>query len=546
MILSKTIIMGGTGTRKGEIFSKIFGIGLVFVMVGSMVGGLPALVREAGASLGTIYVPDDYPTIQQAVTASGGGTVIVRDGTYHENVDVNVAHLTIQSQNGSANCAVVAADSDDHVFEVTADWVNITGFTVQNAAGNSMAGIYLGSTDHCNISSNNVASNYWGIYLYESSNNNLINNAASWNSYGDGIYLKYSDDNTLTNNTALGNSDGGISLRSSSNNTIASNTANSNDDGIRLYDSSNNNLINNTANSNDWNGISLSSSSNNDLINNTVNWNGWGVQLSSSNYNLLRNNIAEWSDYFGIHLGSSSNNDLINNTASNNYWGIELDQHSSSNNLINNTVNSNNDYGIHLGSSSGNNYLSNNAVNENLKGLYLSHSDYNTFTNNNASNNWRGIYLYYSDYNTFTKNNASNNTGYGIYLDDSKNNIVYNNYFHNLNNARDNQANTWSTTNTTGPNIIGGPYIGGNYWSDYTGNDTNGDGFGETPYNITGDSNKDYLPLIPPPPPPPPPPVGGTIYPMNKLAILAPWIALAVLLAGGLSWLTLRRRRAQS
>jgi len=41
-----------------------------------------------------------------------------------------------------------------------------------------------------------------------------------------------------------------------------------------------------------------------------------------------------------------------------------------------------------------------------------------------------------------------------------------------------------------------------------------------------------------------PPPVGGTVYPVNKLAILAPWIALAVLLAGGLSWLTLRRRRA--
>jgi len=43
-----------------------------------------------------------------------------------------------------------------------------------------------------------------------------------------------------------------------------------------------------------------------------------------------------------------------------------------------------------------------------------------------------------------------------------------------------------------------------------------------------------------------PSPVGGTIYPINKLAILAPWIALAALLAGGLSWLTLRRRRAHS
>jgi len=41
-------------------------------------------------SANTIYVPDDYSTIQQAVDdASAGDTIIVRDGTYTENVDVN-------------------------------------------------------------------------------------------------------------------------------------------------------------------------------------------------------------------------------------------------------------------------------------------------------------------------------------------------------------------------------------------------------------------------------------------------------------------------
>ena len=43
-----------------------------------------------------VYVPDDYPTIQAAVAAaSHGDTIIVRDGTYTENVDVNKEHLTI-------------------------------------------------------------------------------------------------------------------------------------------------------------------------------------------------------------------------------------------------------------------------------------------------------------------------------------------------------------------------------------------------------------------------------------------------------------------
>jgi hypothetical protein len=38
----------------------------------------------------------------------------------------------------------------------------------------------------------------------------------------------------------------------------------------------------------------------------------------------------------------------------------------------------------------------------------------------------------------------------------------------------------------------------------------------------------------------------GEAYPINKIAVLTPWIAVAVLLAGGTSWDALRRRKAQS
>ncbi len=41
-------------------------------------------------------------------------------------------------------------------------------------------------------------------------------------------------------------------------------------------------------------------------------------------------------------------------------------------------------------------------------------------------------------------------------------------------------------------------------------------------------------------------PVGGEASPVNKLAILAPWIGVAALLIGGITWFILRRRRAHS
>ncbi|MCK5039929.1 MAG: right-handed parallel beta-helix repeat-containing protein [Candidatus Aenigmarchaeota archaeon] len=134
-------------------------------------------------------------------------------------------------------------------------------------------------------------------------------------------------------------------------------------------------------------------------------------------------------------------------------------------------------------------------------GIYLSRSNQNNVKNNTIHNNENGISVQTdSDKNEIRNNNISFNALNGIHIScDSISNRIFNNYVANNTYSASDRSygkNSWNTTNQTGPNIIGGPYIGGNYFSDYTGNDTNGDGFGETPYKIKWGCNSDYLPLV--------------------------------------------------
>ncbi|MDD4620809.1 MAG: NosD domain-containing protein, partial [Methanosarcina sp.] len=62
----------------------------------------------------------------------------------------------------------------------------------------------------------------------------------------------------------------------------------------------------------------------------------------------------------------------------------------------------------------------------------------------------------------------------------------------------------FNTTKTVGKNIVGGPYLGGNYWATPSGNgfsqthsDNDGDGFADEPYRLGDSDSVDYLPLIP-------------------------------------------------
>ena len=118
----------------------------------------------------------DYSSIQLAVDlALPGDTIYVYNGSYSENVYVYHESLTLQGE-GEDVVTVTPASSSDDVFDVAADYVNISGFTVTGATGDGKAGIYINDSAHCNISNNNVTNNYYGIYLSSSSSNDIICN----------------------------------------------------------------------------------------------------------------------------------------------------------------------------------------------------------------------------------------------------------------------------------------------------------------------------------------------------------------------------------
>ncbi len=107
-----------------------------------------------------------------------------------------------------------------------------------------------------------------------------------------------------------------------------------------------------------------------------------------------------------------------------------------------------------------------------------------------------------SNNNTIAGNSINSSNGYGIYLYSSSNNVIYDNYFDYVNNmVSGDSINIWNIGKTPGRNIIGGEYLGGNYWAgpnrtgfSQTCADTGHDGICDNPYNLSN-NNTDFLPL---------------------------------------------------
>ena len=185
------------------------------------------------------------------------------------------------------------------------------------------------------------------------------------------------------------------------------------------------------------------------------------------------------------------------------------------------------DIGVYLYEGANNERIKNSKINATSYGIYIYSPEtttiFGTIVEDCEINASVGIYEYFS-FNTFKNNKIYAEIGYKAGKVDGSN--IYNNLF----NVSSKYAEIsslrgaipkFNTTKTKATNIVGGPYLGGNYWgfwnrSGYsdTCSDTNHDGICDNPLFIYSNGTEvyDYLPLtifVPLPP----------TTPLNRLAL---------------------------
>ena len=531
----------------------VFGIICFCTFFGSIIG------EETTIEKSIIYVDDDADpgwydathvrTIQEGINnATVGDTVYVYNGTYYENLIINKS-INIIGQNKQDT--IIDGVGFENVVNISIDHVTISNLSMRNGQESI---IKYHNTNICTLLNCNILPDAtYGVWCYYSENISINNNSFS----NKGIHLtgkSLSDYVHNINGNIVNGKDlhyhknkinfildslniGQLILVNCTNTEVKNITINNTDFGIELH-YNNNTKIDVSNISDNYINIGIYSSTFITISNSKIDNSRYGIYLCYSNLAYIKSNIITNHNH-GVLLYSSTNVTIQSNSFAYNGHGIQtvpiqpffickarIMNNDFSNNLYhditlwfnhenivkhNNCSNSN--FGIYLSRSDGNLIMANNIQLCNDDGMVIAHShnnsiekniitsydqdgidivdsNNNTLSDNYISNGEFGIHCTDSINNSIINNTVSNNEigiNVNIFDDDCHNNTFYhNNFIDNLMNVNDEGTNSWDNGYT----------LGGNYYDNYIGTDTDGDGIGESPYDIPGVSNQDLYPFI--------------------------------------------------
>ena len=187
-----------------------------------MAWGMSVRCLRDEIQVATIFVPENFPTIQEAIDYSiDGDTIFVSSGTYYENINFNGKNIVLIGEDrettiidGSGNGSVVTFFNEEDAM--------ISEFTIQFGSSNEGGGIYLLNSSpiisNCNIEGNHALDTGGGIFGRNSSPK-IIKCLFNSNSAGvEGAAIKFLQNSNLEIiNSTIVNNQGSCSLIKSDN-----------------------------------------------------------------------------------------------------------------------------------------------------------------------------------------------------------------------------------------------------------------------------------------------------------------------------------------
>ena len=397
-----------------------------------------------------IIVPDDYPSIQLAINeAKEYSTIIVKEGEYAEKIVINKPLKIL----GVGNKSVIIGEDDSHIVEISrVSNVIFANFQIKGTRKKGWAGIYVSQSSNVSIFNVSITNCFRGIYIWDSVRCTLRNVTMTGNDYSFevwGLPLQH-----FVHDIDMSNRIDGrpicyiINKRNLEVPADAAYVAIVNSTSI---------IAKNLHITNNGQGLLMAYSTNCSVKDSTFARNVLGVHvILSRNITVSKNDIIQNENY-GLLMVASSMNNISHNIFKKNYAGITLSYSS----------------------------------------LISEHSNENLLTYNLIKENNYGI-VFLSANNNIVVNNIIEDNVYGITIQRSCENLIFNNNF---------LENTYQVTSDLSENMWdSGYFCGGNYWSNYDGDDvfhgpyqniTGSDGIIDHPY-IINENNIDRYPLLRP------------------------------------------------